>query len=73
MDDLLKNKTLDQHLLKHLIAYHGMDKFKRLFNIRYRKEIQKGGKGFIPNRVLRQMVNMEIYYSPYKKDKSDGN
>ena len=69
MDDV----TLDNQLLTHLVDYYGMDRFKQLYSIRYKEELRNGGKGNIPNRVLKQLVNMEAYYSPYKKDKSDGN
>ncbi|WP_432632945.1 hypothetical protein [Brachyspira sp.] len=69
MDD----KKLNQRLLEHAINYYGINRFKRLFSVRYKKELKKGGKGFIPNRVLMQMVNMEAYYGPYKEDEPKDN
>lgn len=69
MDD----KKLNQRLLAHAIKYYGKNRFKRLFNSRYQAEIKRGGKGDIPNLVLRQLGCMTKFYGPYKEDETDYN
>ena len=74
MDDKLLNADgIDKRLLEHAIKYYGKNRFKRLYKSRLQKETARGLKGDIPNRVLRQLICMEMYYGPYKEDEPEDN